>query len=150
MHLLPHDLKLLNRVYKHLVGISYLNTVKKKMESINALVIYFIQSIIFSSAPEVFFMTMFFKSLCLWFFFFNRQWDQPRAHVNPYIFLLVTVSLSILPSKLWKWFASIVCQSLSGRWNLINFKALKVSLTSGIFSMKDLVVVFRQNRQWTN
>lgn len=30
MHLLPHDLKLLNRVYKHLVGISYLNTVKKK------------------------------------------------------------------------------------------------------------------------
>jgi len=66
MHLLPHDLKLLNRVYKHLVGISYLNTVKKKkMESINALVIYFIQSIIFSSAPEVFFMTMFFKSLCL-------------------------------------------------------------------------------------
>jgi hypothetical protein len=27
------------------------------------------------------------------------------------------------------------------------FKALKVSLTSGIFSMKDLVVVFRQNRQ---
>lgn len=65
MHLLPHDLKLLNRVYKHLVGISYLNTVKKKMESINALVIYFIQSIIFSSDPEVFFMTMFFKSLCL-------------------------------------------------------------------------------------
>jgi hypothetical protein len=41
MHLLPHDLKLLNRVYKHLVGISYLNTVNKKMESINALVIFY-------------------------------------------------------------------------------------------------------------
>lgn len=65
------------------------------------------------------------------FLLFNRQWDQLRAHWSLYLFQLVTVCHLILPSKLSNWLASIVCQSLSGRWDLAI--ALKtISFTNGL------------------